>query len=122
MSAHAISALAAAPAAAASLRPRRGHHPDGSGREKTLAPTNLSTRRARRMEKKPCVVRAGVDGGEFDYQKYAPAPGSLSEQIGILGVHHVAVIVESLERSKAFYQGGGAASRRANPPAHSAPP
>lgn len=29
----------------------------------------------------------------------------LSEQIGILGVHHVAVIVESLERSMAFYQG-----------------
>jgi hypothetical protein len=30
----------------------------------------------------------------------------LSEQIGILGVHHVAVIVEDLERSMAFYQGG----------------
>ena len=29
----------------------------------------------------------------------------LSEQIGIQGVHHVAVIVENLERSMAFYQG-----------------
>jgi len=29
----------------------------------------------------------------------------LSEQMGILGVHHVAVIVQSLERSMAFYHG-----------------